>query len=594
MVNKKIVTIFLLLFLITSTISCVYADDDDRSYSITQALVDIIVDTNGMLHINETFDYSFDGTFNGVYRDIPLKEGESISNIHVSAEGAYTKVEQHQEDGTQHIKIYLYSDAAKTQPISDTNVKVHISYDMKNVVTVYQDTVSLQYQLWGDQWAVGVDELITTIHLPNDNGNEYWLNPTKYTKTSSLDGNTITSTSNYIDSGNFYEIEVLMPESDFANSPNAIHIDKAAKKEIEQRYNDYQANEKMWDNIGSLIGILFIISPVIPFFIYRKYGVEPKVNYEGIYERDLPSNDPPAVVNALIQKRDNIGTPDLKGFEATIMDLINRKIFKIKSNEEKHLIIELDETNYYSLTLDEKDVFDIFKTIAKDNLLDLSNVKDYLSDEHNAEWFNNRIKSWKNDVAYEHLSKSRLKQFFNNEGNKIATYYSIACIIIGVLFGSLFYLENGLNTTGGTIGLIGSVFLFISGFVIYMLPEDIFGQWTKEGRLYMLKWKNFKKFLSDNSLMKEHPPESIVIWNQYLVYATALGVADKVYESMKLHVGEGNIDDDYLDSYYYYGTGYYMMHNAIDTGIQTANANSDSSSFGGIGGGSGGGGGGAF
>ena len=110
----------------------------------------------------------------------------------------------------------------------------------------------------------------------------------------------------------------------------------------------------------------------------------------------------------------------------------------------------------------------------------------------------------------------------------------------------------------------------------------------------MLKWKNFKKFLSDNSLMKEHPPESIVIWNQYLVYATALGVADKVYESMKLHVGEGNIDDDYLDSYYYYGTGYYMIHNAIDTGIQTANANSDSSGFGGVGGGSGGGGGGAF
>ena len=51
MVNKKIITIFLLLFLITSTVSCVYADDDDRSYSITQALVDIVVDTNGMLDI---------------------------------------------------------------------------------------------------------------------------------------------------------------------------------------------------------------------------------------------------------------------------------------------------------------------------------------------------------------------------------------------------------------------------------------------------------------------------------------------------------------------------------------------------------------
>ena len=36
------------------------------------------------------------------------------------------------------------------------------------------------------------------------------------------------------------------------------------------------------------------------------------------------------------------------------------------------------------------------------------------------------------------------------------------------------------------------------------------------------------------------------------------------------------------------------MHTAIDTGIQTANANTDSSGFGDIGGGSGGGGGGAF
>ncbi|WP_299522371.1 DUF2207 domain-containing protein [uncultured Methanobrevibacter sp.] len=594
MVNKKIITIFLLLFLIISSVSCVYADDDDRSYSITQALMDIVVDTNGMLHINETFDYSFDGTYNGVYRDIPLKDGESIENIHVTADGAYTKVEQNVQDGTQHIKIYLYSDKAKTQPISDTNVKVHISYDMKNVVTVYQDTASLQYQLWGDQWDVGVDKLITTIHLPNNTDNEYWLNPTKYNESSSLNGNTITTTSNYIDSGNFYEIEVLMPESDFKNSPNAIHIDKLAKSEIEQRYHDYQENEKMWDNIGIIVGILFIISPVIPFLIYHKYGREPKVNYEGIYERELPSNDPPAVVNALIQNRDNIGTPDLKGFEATIMDLINRKIFKMKENEDKHLIIELDETHYDELTLDEKDIFNIFSTIAKDNHLDLSNIDDYLSDEHNAKWFNDKVKTWKNDVVYEHLGENKLEEFFNNKGDKIATYYTIASVIVGAVTLSMILLESSLNTTGTILGLIGSVYLIIVGVIIYLLPDDIFGQWTAEGRLYMLKWKNFKKFLKDNSLMKEHPPESIVIWNQYLVYATALGVADKVYEAMKLQINEGYLEDEYLDSYYYYGTGYYTMHSAINTGIQTANSDSDSSGFGDIGGGSGGGGGGAF
>ena len=46
MVNKKIVTIFLLLFLITSTISCVYADDDDRSVTSVFIYTDLLaVDT---------------------------------------------------------------------------------------------------------------------------------------------------------------------------------------------------------------------------------------------------------------------------------------------------------------------------------------------------------------------------------------------------------------------------------------------------------------------------------------------------------------------------------------------------------------------
>ena len=111
--------------------------------------------------------------------------------------------------------------------------------------------------------------------------------------------------------------------------------------------------------------------------------------------------------------------------------------------------------------------------------------------------------------------------------------------------------------------------------------------------MFYLKWKNFKKFLKDNSLINEHPPESIVIWKKYLIYGAALGVADNVYESMKLQ--EKNISDynDDLFLYHHYG-GYYMMHEAFRTGESAANPSSDTGSFGSIGGGSGGGGGGAF
>ena len=101
-----------------------------------------------------------------------------------------------------------------------------------------------------------------------------------------------------------------------------------------------------------------------------------------------------------------------------------------------------------------------------------------------------------------------------------------------------------------------------------------------------------KKFLKDNSLIKEHPPESIVIWKKYLIYGAALGVADKVYESMKLQIPNISDYDDGIFWYHYYG-GYGIMYHAYDTSY-TATHTSDSGGFGGFGGGSGGGGGGAF
>ena len=142
-------------------------------------------------------------------------------------------------------------------------------------------------------------------------------------------------------------------------------------------------------------------------------------------------------------------------------------------------------------------------------------------------------------------------------------------------------------------GSIGGVFLFIFSMVLLRFDDDIFGRWTEEGRVFYLKWRNFKDFIEDYSLIKEHPPESIAIWKKYLIYGAALGVADEVYESMKLEVPNISEYDDGIFMYHYYG-GYSLMNSAFETGQTAANPSSDSGSFGGFGGGSGGGGGGAF
>jgi uncharacterized membrane protein len=47
-------------------------------------------------------------------------------------------------------------------------------------------------------------------------------------------------------------------------------------------------------------------------------------------------------------------------------------------------------------------------------------------------------------------------------------------------------------------------------------------------RSTMLNGRILRKYIKDFSLIKEYPPESVKVWNKYLVYATALGIADEV------------------------------------------------------------------
>ena len=127
---KKVFVVLLVSILLFSTVSQVSADDD-RSYSIDDALIELTIQSNGLLHVDEAYLYSFEGQYNGVYRDIPLKSGERVRNVKVTAEGAYPVLQESDEAGEKHLKIYLYADAAHTRKIRDCDVVIHISYDME-------------------------------------------------------------------------------------------------------------------------------------------------------------------------------------------------------------------------------------------------------------------------------------------------------------------------------------------------------------------------------------------------------------------------------------------------------------------------------
>ena len=223
---------------------------------------------------------------------------------------------------------------------------------------------------------------------------------------------------------------------------------------------------------------------------------------DGIYERELPTDDPPEVVNALYSSG-NIGTPNMDGFEAAILNLIDKKVLSIETVTDK-------DTS--GLKSNEKQVYDILHRFSNNDQLNLSSLNSKLSTESNAKWFMGRYKDWQENVC--DSLEFRTDEEFDYTGTTIIAVLGVGGLLCGVLLAILgFWTE----LKSGIYAIAGGIFLIIFSLLIMKLDDDKFGKWTPEGRVRYLKWKNFKKFLNDYSLIKEHPPESIVIWKKYTV-----------------------------------------------------------------------------
>ena len=593
----------LFLFTLSLVPAVSYADDDDRSYSILYASIDLYPQEDGMLHVKEHLHYSFSGTYNGVYRNISIKSGEKIENIKVSTSGAYSRVELTNSSNKQYLKIYLYSDAEKTTPITDQDVDVYIEYDFINVVKIYNDVAGLHFKLWGDEWDVDVGKLTANIHLKSEQGVKYWLNPPYFAAGSSWQNSTLHITTTSIPSGNWFEVRMAIPKDQFqTNPPYAQQVDMDGLAEMERIQNDYANELNFKATLYSILAVLMVLSTIIPVIIYYKYGREPKIDYQAEYERDIPTDDPPAVVNAIcgsgFGKR--IGVPDMDGFRATIMDLINRKYLLIKNIpsradefNESSLSLQINEKKDLSqLNYFERDVINFLLYFEEDGVIYLETIKEDLKDRSTAEEFRDSFNLWKDDLKRDFLSDNVLKTFFLKKGDTYLKIYGGVGLFVAFIILMLSLFDPLPQSVYASYA---SIFLGIVAIISLLMPQKIAGQWTTHGEEYDAKWQNFKKYIKDFSLIKEYPPESVKVWDKYLVYATALGIAEEVKKSMEMSVPAEELDRSDIYLFHYYG-GYVVLSSSLDDGMTTATSGDAGGvgGVGGVGGGSGGGGGGAF
>jgi Predicted membrane protein len=317
-----------------------------------------------------------------------------------------------------------------------------------------------------------------------------------------------------------------------------------------------------------ILGALLIVVLAMPVFIYLYYFREPKIDYNVRYETDLPTDDPPAIVNAVCAgDPEKMGIPNLNGFRATILDLIDRNYLLLKNRPEnnysKCLLLEINPNSDIStLWKFEIQVLDFLRRHEEDGLISMDIISESMKHIDNGEcaqctyneWkdmFESNIHSyidWKNEVKRTLIEGGNFEDAFYDRGNKNLKIFGVLGTVVAWII--LFYFFHSKLFSGMFIFL--SLILWLESTVLFLIPERATEKCTPYGWEYYERWMNFKRYIEDFSLIKEYPPESVKIWDKYLVYATALGAAKGVKRTMELLLPETKLKESDMYRYHEY------------------------------------------
>jgi len=567
------------------------------SYSLPNAKETIVVQDDATTVITDEITYSISGTVNGVTKIIPLSGEQSITNIFVETPGYYNTLEVENSSNQVTFRVWLYKDPQRTQKVSDEDVKVIYHYNFIKGVKVYNDIAELQYMSWGNGWDKPIDSLTTNIQIPGPNKEtEYWNNPDTYVESSTwTNDNTLTTTFKDIPAETSAEQRILMPKSYFKSNENADVINKDAKAQIEQDQEKYQSEVSFKNDMPLIPAILSVILMILPVGMFLKWGRNPKILYNADYESQIPTDDSPVFINAMIPGI--IEELDENAFTATLLDLIDKKYYKMVINNEEDTILRRMNKEISNLKLHEIDIIEFLKRF--ENEKQQISLKTISKDAYTVQKF---VHAWKID-AMRDVPVTKVSQYYNKSKENLMSGYNILAIFLAIVF----ILALLMFATGPMviIGIILSVLVIIEQIVIFLFIDTPLGTWTPEGKQFHDRWKNFEKYIKDFSLIKEHPPASIQVWGKFLVYATALGCADEVSKNMKKYMEFRNLpeniiyDSDVASLGYFWGF-HHMRNTFIPLGVNNGleSTGFDTGSFGDIGGpgsgGFGGGGGGVF
>ena len=505
-----------------------------KSFSLAALDVDATLQSDASMIVKEVVTYTYEGgPFTFATRSFQPKWRDQIQAFTATENGVALVVSAPGDNPSGQWK-WTYP------PLNGGTHTYTLTYRVPGAVSVGSDVAELYWQFIGNDHP-GVNTMAVHIHLPGEFAVS--LPRTEATDTSvvrawahgPLNGSVVPSSQGVelqvsgVPARTFVEARVVIPRKAFATIGSAPRLPTILREE--QGYLDQgqsgRTAAKFLAPLASLVGLLGFGA------LWRKHGKEPaKPGFIGDYWRE-PLTDPPAVVTANM----SFGSVDGRAMAGTLVDLAQRGYLTIAEERVERLGPDKHFYRFVATAPKARVGATLPPPMAPweaDLLAKVFQGQAETTSEDFAAWARANQTSaaafwtgWKKSVADDMGQRGFL------ETGRAKVWLS-AFGIIAALVGAGLVLSSISKDRAGHIAAWGVMCFASAGLIAVLLPT--LRKRTNIGTERNAQAQALKKYLEDFSNLKDAPVESLILWERFLVYGVALGVASQVMRGLSIRL----------------------------------------------------------
>ncbi len=351
-----------------------------------------------------------------------------------------------------------------------------------------------------------------------------------------------------------------------------------SENEYYEKENEIFHNLKICLLIGSILTSIFIIKNAIQKFNKAKEKFnfyEPETDFE--YFREIPSDLDPLFASELVFMRDpfNENKEKKEEYAAILLSLIRKKYVKISKSDSYqdwlnyNTIITLEplhttyqpsnsedslEPSYCTingsgnilepLTTSERLYFELLEKHARiyNNSITVEQLQKKINEDYRS------TNTFANDIEKKPILESGVMQgYFQQENYDVLTKQLLSSAKSSFIWSLItLLLVNGISyftplALGFGAYTILGIALFWKYFYLTIKSSQLI-LFTQYGVNEQAKWYGLYNFLNSDSLINEKEIPDLVLWEKYLIYATAFGISEKVINAIKINAVKLDID----------------------------------------------------